>query len=131
VILRSGSKPESESESERVLSMNLLIATMECRPLLLGAVRLEIDVDLLMEKNLLNLNTTVLQNCKSLRISKLRRIWRVNRNGESRAMDRENIDENYKVPTKLQLCNTVVLTACGVSPDTFPQELSSIHKSHC
>ena|SRR5665213_1900022 len=70
-------------------------------------------------------NTTVLQNGKSRRISTLHRIRRVNRNGTSRAKDRENIDEDYNVPAKLQLCNTVVLD--GI--DRFGNRLVNLPKS--
>jgi hypothetical protein len=49
----------------------------------------------------------------------LRRIWRVNRNGTSRAKDRENIDENCNVTAELQLCNTVVLVLLCYKVGTF------------
>jgi hypothetical protein len=58
----------------------------------------------------------------------LRIIWRVNRNGTSHAVNRENIGENHNVRIRLRLCNTVVLGGvCGKS--YVPKSLASEGRS--
>src|SRR5205809_930339 len=54
-------------------------------------------------------STTVLQNYNLRRISILRRIWRVKRNGSPPAKNRETLDENHHAANRLQLRNTVVV----------------------
>jgi hypothetical protein len=44
-----------------------------------------------------------------------------------KALDQMNLQIHHVIS---DLAGTTGLAACGVSPDTFPQELSSIHKSH-
>jgi uncharacterized protein (DUF2147 family) len=55
--------------------------------------------------------TTVLQNRNQSRIGRLRRFRRVNNDGTLRAVNRENIGENYESRIKLQFCNTLALSS--------------------